>query len=253
MIIPKNTYHFSVDDVFDALIEVSDQKIPLFKHPFFFFLKKINSEFGAKIGLHLFYQKKIKGKIRTLREVESVKKEIEENPWLFFGPHALDYETPPYTQSVNEQIETFEKIYKEIDRFAGKKVYTNYVRLQYYSESFELGSYFKEKNVNALFTTDREVGSHRMPRIIGNQLLEKGYTKYKGMDFVRTHFRVEFFAKEKIGKQEVINRFKKTVQKYGFIIFYTHEVDMKKIAERKMAELMFEATQKLNLFSFDKP
>ena len=30
-------YHFSVDDVFEALIEITDKGIDVFEHPFFLF------------------------------------------------------------------------------------------------------------------------------------------------------------------------------------------------------------------------
>ncbi|MDO8638406.1 MAG: hypothetical protein Q7R43_02435 [Candidatus Daviesbacteria bacterium] len=251
--IPKNSYHFSIDDVFDSLIEVSDKKIPLFDQLFFKFLKKIHEEFYVNIGLYLFYQKKIKGRLRTLKEVSNLKTQLEKIDWLFFAPHALEYEIPPYAQSIDEQINTFEKIYTEIDRFAGKSFHTKYIRLQYYSESFELVEYFKTKEVEALFTTDREIGSHRMPTEIGFKLIEKGYIKYKGMDFIRTQFRVEFFAKEEISEEEVLIRMKNAFNKYGFIVFYTHEVDIMNEKGRKMSKLMFKATKKLNLVSIKKP
>lgn len=253
MIIPKNIYHFSVDDVFDALIEVSDWKISLFEHPFFKFLKEINKEFGVKVGLHLFFQKSINGKMRTLKEIANIRDEIEKNPWLFFGPHALEYETPPYMQSKSQQIETFEKIYKEINRFAGQRSYTKYVRLQYYSESFELADYFKEKGVIALFSTDREVGSHRMPKSIGKKLLEKGAAKYKGMNFIKTQFRVEFFRDEGLNNRQIIEKFKKAFEKYNFLIFYTHEVDMNNENGRRMTIMMLNAAKNLNLPSIHIP
>ena len=125
----KNTFHFSVDDVFDALLEVTDSRIPLFDHPFFFFLNAMHREFDAKIGCHLFYQKKLDGKLRTLKEVLSVKDQLAGgNPWLFFAPHALEYETPPYAQSVEDQIQTFDKIYREIERIAGSHLYTQFLQ-----------------------------------------------------------------------------------------------------------------------------
>src|SRR3989344_6053267 len=107
--ISKNSYHFSVDDVFDSLIEVSDKKIPLFDQPFFKFLQNIHEEFDANIGLYLFYQKKIKDNHRTLKDVTNLKSLLKKEDWLFFAPHALEYETPPYAQSIDEQIDTFEK------------------------------------------------------------------------------------------------------------------------------------------------
>ena len=35
-------YHFSVDDVFESLIEITDKGIEVFEHPFFSFLKELH-------------------------------------------------------------------------------------------------------------------------------------------------------------------------------------------------------------------
>ena len=242
----KNSYHFSVDDVFDCLIELSDKKVPFFKYPFFQFLKKLHEQFGVNIGLNIFYQKKINGKLKTLKGVRNLKKELAKTHWLFFGPHALDYETPPYIQSVPDQVKAFDKIYKEIDRFAGKKTFTKYIRLQYYSESFELANYFRQRKAVALFTTDRDKGSHRMPKKTSKKLLEDGFAKYKGMDFIRTQFRVEFFRDEHLTKEEVLNKLKQALKKYGFLIFYTHEIDMQGKPGQTMLRLILEQATRLN-------
>ena len=249
----KNTFHFSVDDVFDALLEVTDSRIPLFDHPFFSFLNAMHREFDAKIGCHLFYQKKLDGKLRTLKEVSSLKDQLAGgNPWLFFAPHALEYETSPYAQSVEEQIQTFDKIYREIDRIAGSHVYTQFLRLHYYSESYELGDYFRTRGVKALFATHRNVGSHRMPDHVRKQLLADGYANYQGMDFIRTHLKVEL-PTENLTCSEVMDQIASPYEKYGFIIFYTHECDMMNEKGRDMTRLTFNAVRKLNLKSIEKP
>jgi len=76
----KPFYHFSVDDVFNALIEISDRKIDVFEHPFFAFLKELHDEFDTNIDLYVFFQRKINGKLRTLRDVSgSIKQELINN------------------------------------------------------------------------------------------------------------------------------------------------------------------------------
>ncbi len=247
--IPQKTYHFSVDDVFKCLIEVADKKMPLFEHPFFAFLKTLHNRYGAHVSLYLFYEATVDGSERTLEEIPDLKAQLAEEKWLSFGPHALNYETPPYQQSPEEQVNTFEKIYAQIERFVGKAAFSDLVRLQYYSESFELAKYFKEKGVKALFSTDRQVGTHRMPKSVALELLEKGAAGYNGMDFIRTMFRVEFFAEENLSKERVLERFNQAVKKYGFLIFYSHEVDMTQEKGRVMAKLMFEAADFLGLKS----
>jgi len=249
IMIPQNSYHFSVDDVFDSLIEVTDRQVGLFEHPFYAFLKKLHNQFGADISLYSFYQKNIDGKIHTLDEVRDLKEELALEPWLYFGPHALDYNNPPYSQTPEKQIETFEKIYGQLERFVGREHFSRFVRLQYYSESYELAGYFKSRGVQALFTTDKNAGSYRMPAEVASELLAKGYSSHLGMNFIRTNYRVEFFVDESLSEPEVTERFKSTVEKYGFLVFYTHEIEMYKEQGRNMAELMFKTARALGLKS----
>ena len=114
----QQRYHFSVDDVFDSLIEVTDRGILLYEHPFFAMLWEMWQKHGLITGLHLFYQKELDGRLRTLKDVRDISEELRCG-WLMFGPHALDPLTPPYSQSVEEQKIVFDNTYQQIKRFAG--------------------------------------------------------------------------------------------------------------------------------------
>ena len=48
------SFHFSVDDVLPALIEVTDKNIPLVDNQFFNQLRIIYEKYGVKTGLNLF-------------------------------------------------------------------------------------------------------------------------------------------------------------------------------------------------------
>ncbi|MEO5341291.1 MAG: hypothetical protein H7837_12375 [Magnetococcus sp. MYC-9] len=219
-------YHFSIDDVFASLIEVSDAKIPLFAHPYFAMLKRLHGEYGLTVGLHLFHEGRIGGKLRSLRDIRDLRNEIEnDGDWLFFGPHALNFETAPYNQTPADQIASFDKIYAEIDRFAGRAFYAQWVRLHYYSESYELADYFAGKGVAALFSTERPAGSHRMPGEIKDGLIHTGSATFERMNFIRTQFRVESFADDWLGKDDIKKLFAEALATYKYIIFYTHEYE----------------------------
>lgn len=225
--LPKSTYHFSIDDVFNSLIELSDQKIPFFHHPFYRFLKEAHDKFGTNIDLYCFYQREIDGKMRTLRDVSShIKQTIQANPWLRFGPHALDYATAPYNQKPNDAAEAFDKIYHEIKRFAGIRNFSRFIRLHYFSEVYELAEYFKSRGVEALFSTDKDVFSHRMPEKVKQSLAMKGLASYQKMNFIRTHFRVENFVQLQRSDKEINQFLIKFLDKFGFIMFFTHEYDV---------------------------
>ena len=72
-ITPWAWYHFSVDDVFECLIEVTDKDMPLFEHPFFKLLKEMHNLYDISVGLNLFYEKEIGGIVRSLKEVRDFK------------------------------------------------------------------------------------------------------------------------------------------------------------------------------------
>lgn len=223
---PQKKYHFSVDDVFDSLIEVTDRGIPLKEHIFFAILWDRWKKYGLKTGLYLFYQKDINGSLRTLKEVRDISDELKDE-WLMFGPHAFNPMTPPYSQSVEEQKFVFDGIYQQIERFAGN-YRSNYVRLHYYSESYELGEYFKGKGVRALFTTDKSAGSHRMPNKNRDELIGKGCTNYNQCDFIRTNFRVEILANESLNYEDILSLFTKTIDLHSDIVIYAHEYEFQR-------------------------
>jgi hypothetical protein len=240
----KKSFHFSVDDVFESLIEISDKNIPFKKHWFFKNLYEIWKRYKIRTGIHLFYEGKVNGKMRTLKDVKKLNKREFKN-WLYFGPHALNVDTPPYTQSPTEQKKCFNKIIKNIDRFAGKNNYANYIRLHHYSESFELSNFFKKNKFKGLFSTDRKVGSHKMPKKISKKLLNKGYANYNNLNFIRTDFRVEWLKNKK--KEQVLNDFKKIKKTKEFIILYSHEYEFKnKKVSNKLMENCEILTNSLN-------
>ncbi len=78
----------------------------------------MHSKYNVNIDLYCFYQKNILNNSITLNELSDRHKEIFiKNNWLRFGPHALDTETAPYSQSPDQQIQIFDLIYREIERF----------------------------------------------------------------------------------------------------------------------------------------
>lgn len=223
----KPFYHFSVDDVIKALIEVSDRKIPLFEHQFFGFLKELHDKYGTNVDLYLFYEVEINGETRTLRDVPlDLKKTFDKNPWIRFGPHALNDATKPHTQTPDKQMEIFNLIYKEIDRFAGEDKRSTLVRLHYFSESYELADYFKKNGVEALFTTDKDALSYRMPEEVKESLRETGVAEYNGIGFIRTNFRAENFANDNVKISDVTKIVDGLIKKQDFVSILTHEYEL---------------------------
>ena len=230
----KINHHFSVDDVFKSLIEVTDKNIELKKHWFFSNFYKLWKKYKIKTGLYLFYSGKVDGEIRNLSEIRNIKKELKEN-WIFFGPHALNTSSPPHKFSPKVQKQHLSKIYSEISRFAGSKYFVKKVRLHEYSESFELKNFFKKYKVSTLFTTDKIVGAHRLPRKNKEDLLNYGITKFRNLKFIRTDLRIEMLTKNKkiLNQKKILNIFTKK----KFITIYSHEYELKR---KKCRSILFE-------------
>ena len=230
-------FHFSVDDVIDALIEVTDKQIPMFQHPTFGLFKELNDRYGLTVDLYLFYQKEINGVVRTLSEVRDLRLELETaGNFLRFGPHALDYPNPPHSQTPEEAEASMERIYKEIDRFAGQKHKSKELRLHFYSETYELADFFTKNGVDLLFSTDRAVGSYRLPISRTKKLLQKGEVSYLGTKFVRTHYRLEFLAEEKTSDSELKKYYDQMLSSYGYVVCYTHECELSRPEIRSLLE-----------------
>ncbi|MBI5621831.1 hypothetical protein HY933_03145 [Candidatus Falkowbacteria bacterium] len=226
----KPFYSFSIDDVFDALIELTDTPREVFSHPFFSFLQSIHEQFGTNVDCYLFYQKKVGGKLRTLAEVtDKYAATLATNTWLRFGPHALDFETPPYQQSPEEFTATLSKIYQEINRFTGRASNAKLVRLHFFSAMYEVANYWRQQGVEYLFTRDQlEPASYRISDEANATLARQGLAAYEGLKFIRTNFRLEFAGPKKTleSPAEVIERYvKKSINDYGFFTFFTHDIE----------------------------
>ena len=235
----KPFYHFSIDDVIDSLIEVSDSSSDFFSHHFFNFLDNIHHKYDANVDLYCFYQKNIKNKLRTLNDVSDKYKEIFiNNTWLHLGPHALDYESAPYAQTSDQQMKTFDSIYKEIERFSGNPLQCEFLRLHFFTESYELSSYFQTKKVHSLFTTDKPAIAHRLNDIIKSELNSHGYANFNEIRFVRSHFRVETLIDKNFSNREIIDLLKYHLSTHNFVTFLTHECELLRPETQKVIEFI---------------
>ena len=161
----KPFFHFSVDDVFDSLVCSTYHNNKLFNNHLFRFYKYLNDEFDLNIDLYCFYKKNIEGVKNKLSDVKYDFTDIlKDNLWLRFGPHSLDFDNPPYSQTTNQQVDAFDNIYTAINNFGGDLNHSEILRLHYFSESYELSDYFLSKGVNGLLTTDKDSILYRLPK-----------------------------------------------------------------------------------------
>ncbi len=220
-------YHFSVDDVFESLIEVSDSEQPLLDHPLFAFLDELHQRYGLTTDLYVFWRQTINGHERTLRDVSlHLASELRNIPWLRFGPHGLDYDNPPYEQSMDEQRRTFDAIYEQIDRFAGPEKRSRWIRLHYFSESFELGSYWQINGVSTLLLTDQPAVSYHLQASARQQLAEHGVFEHRGIELRRSHERLEFLAARDLDDSTLHASLNAHVDRHGSLVVFSHEQDL---------------------------
>lgn len=237
-------YHFSVDDVFDALLEVSDQRMPLFAHPFFQALAHVHDVFGTHVHLYLFYQKRLSMTTRSLAEVSgTLQEDFRDTDWLHLGPHALDNETPPYAQTPVQQMATFEAIYAEIARFTGRPTTSRWVRLHYFSEAYELAAYFRAKGVEALLSTDKAAISYRLPPDVQARLRDTGTADYQGMTFVRSHWRIETLVQHGFTAPRVYHELAAILARQRYVVILTHEYELVRPDVRAMTTTVLQALQ----------
>ena len=105
----KINLHFSVDDVFKSLIEMlSDKNIKLQKHWFFSQFYNLWKKYKLKTGLYIFYEGEVDGRLRNLKEVRNITKELKGN-WIYFGPHAHNFSSPPHKFSPKNRLNTYLK------------------------------------------------------------------------------------------------------------------------------------------------
>lgn len=248
--IKKPFYHFSIDDVIDSLIEVSNSSDNVFSQSFFNFLDVIHKKYDTNVDLYCFYQKKHTDKSITLNDISDIHKEIfSKNIWLRFGPHALDTETAPYSQTPKQQIQIFDLIYNEIERFSGVRSKCELIRLHFFTESYELSNYFHSKNVHSLFTTDKPVISHRMNDIVKSELMNSGYATFNGINFIRSHFRIETIVEQNFSNKEIVDLLEHYLSTCGFVTFLTHEYELVRPEIKRTTEFVLNYLHKHNVKS----
>ena len=161
--IPLPFYHFSVDDVFASLLEMPDcESVPV--PQMLRFLVDLHQSYGTQTDLYVFLQGTCGRRPRSLLDLSSrVCARVNALPGIRFGPHALDYATAPYAQSLEEQRRTFDELYRAIAHFVGPRQASRWVRLHYFSECFELAPFWRDKGVEALLLTDKEAIAYRLP------------------------------------------------------------------------------------------
>jgi hypothetical protein len=213
--------HLSVDDVLPGLITASDRGGALSNDPMIGALDRLHDEFGMQMDLYLFGE----SGGRRLEDVSSaVARELQARPWLRLGPHAADIETPPHRQTLADLDATLRRLFAAIEPLAGPASRSTWLRLHEFSEAYEAAPLLAAHGVEVLLTTDKPAVAWRLPTVEREVLARRGRVPFGGIEFVRSHLRVEWLVAESIDRAALSERICRIVDAHGFLVVFTHEV-----------------------------
>lgn len=220
-------FHFSIDDVFGGLIDLSDADVSPARLPLFAFTEALAAE-GAVTDLYLFRSGPDRdGRIRRLDEVsEGAARRLRGLAGVRFGPHAENYATAPHAQPIAAQRRTMAGLFSAIGRLSRAGQRSRWLRLHYFSECYELAPLWHAHGVEALLATDKPALAYRLPAAARAELGLTGRTSFAGIDFVRSHLRLESFAAEAGDPPRFLARIDQALASHGFATLFTHEVEL---------------------------
>jgi hypothetical protein len=237
-------FHFSVDDVFALLFARPDGSEPLR------FLLSLGADLGVASHLYLFQRGEAGGRPQSLDDLaEAQRAFLREQTCLLFGPHALDYATRPYEQSVDGQRATFSALFAQIGRFAARQQSSPLLRLHFFSECLELAPWFLESGVTGLLLTDKAALTYRLGSEAKGQLMASGWTEHEGLALVTSHLRFERCLADGMPPSAVLEMAREIIGRHGFVTLFTHEVDLHSEDLRAMIRVVLAGLRALGVAS----
>ena len=219
-------FHFSVDDVLGAVLQLSDWGVTVEQQPMLGLLARLHAETGVESALYCFHDMTLAdGRRRSLDEVsEAAGAVLAQAPAFRWGPHAVNYATAPHAQTVEAARASFTALEAALARFAPAHRRADWVRLHYFSELYELAPLWAAQGISALLTTDKPALAWRLPQGCKADLAAKGRTSHAGMGFITSHLRLEVFREDDPAR--FCDRIDAAVARHGFCTLFTHEADL---------------------------
>ncbi len=185
--------HYSVDDVFESLVNLSTNEYDsIFEEEHFSFLKKIHDKYGVNVSAYVFYEKED----YTLTDVtDKFSSEFQDNSdWLKLGFHSLNAETDYGNATAQEAKEDYEKVIDELTRITGgKSSIDTTVRLHYYSASDEAleGFIDSQTGIEKLLSPEDKRLAYNLDEEQTSYLYQYDFFSAKGIDYIKTDARIE--------------------------------------------------------------
>lgn len=220
-------YHFSVDDVFESLLAPVEHHRAIADQPVIRFLLNLAQLHGTQTDLYVFLTDPPGAGSRSLHHLpDPVCVGLAALDGLRFGPHGRDYETAPHAQTLAEQERTVLALYDAIARFCSRSKLSRWVRLHYFSECYELAPVLLAHGVKALLLTDKPAITYRLGDAHKAALIGKSWTEKNELAFIRSHLRFERCLAEGLSIRDVCARAGAIVDRFGFVVLFTHEIDL---------------------------
>jgi hypothetical protein len=230
-------YQFSVDDVFESLLAPAENGRRIADQTVIRFLLDLAEAHGTETDLYLFLSDPPQAGSRSLHHLPDTNcADLARLDGLRFGPHARHYDAAPHAETLAEQEATLRELYSAITRFCPPSKLSRWVRLHYFSECYEAAPLLLAQGVRALLTTDRPAITYRLGDAHKAELIETGWTEKNGMAFIRSHLRFEHCLAEGLSIPEVCARAGEIVDRFGFVVLFTHEIDLANSHIRDMAK-----------------
>jgi hypothetical protein len=229
-------FHISVDDVLRGLLAPAHPMIPT--------LDRLHAEFAMPMDLYLFGE----SDGQRLGDLSpAVVNELRARPWLRLGPHGANIKTPPHRQSTAELEATLKYLFTTIEHIVGHDARSTWVRLHEFSEAYEAAPLLTAHGVEALLTTDKPAIAWRLPAPERAALALRGRAPFGGIDFVRSHLRIEWLVAEGVSRVALADRIRRIVNAHGFLVVFTHEICFEDPRTAAMLHMLLDVCRALGL------
>lgn len=211
--------HISFDDVFVVLQDLQvnqDHYDSVFDNPLLKRLKDMHHENGAMFTFYV-YEKNQDFNYDISRMTSKFRDEFKTNSnWLKFGFHSIEPSTSfDSSLSIEEFIESYNRVHNEIIRFAGEESVAKVLRLNYFRGSDDKIDYLSSQGITGLLCADDDRISYNLSDVMQNELKVNGALHYNGMNYYNTSLRLDKL-------DNVVNDLTKIMEEETLILF-AHE------------------------------
>lgn len=213
--------HYSVDDFFDAFVNLTENEYPsIFEEEHFSYLKELHEDYGINVSAYVFFE----NEEYDLTDISGdyISEFKENSDWLKFGFHSLNIETDYEDADTQKAKGDYEKVVQELTRITGgDSAIDRTVRLHYYSASDEAieGFQTSELGIERLLSPEDQRLAYNLDEEETSYLYQYDYFKDNGLEFIKTDVRMENLD----NPVEFYDNFIEQEELNDMLVLFTHE------------------------------